>query len=253
MFFEVSKILHFMLSPVTWTGLLLLLSLIRYKRRFGKALLILTLFVFLFFSNSFIVDEFMRISEYGPAEDSGTEVFDAGIVLGGGMVTSDGGGQLIFQQNTDRILQAIELYESGKIRNILISSGSGSIVFRDMLEGALLRRYLLSIGIPDSVILVDSVSRNTYENAVYSSNIIRDSMPEGKFLLVTSALHMPRALACFEKQGIRPQAYPVGRRVGARRWDPGYLLLPDPENFMDWEKLLHEWTGYLVYKMKGYL
>lgn len=253
MFFEVSKILHFMLSPVTWIGILLLLSLIRFKRRFGKSLLIGTWVAFLFFSNSFIVDEFMRISEYGSSEETDTEVYDAGILLGGGMVTSTSGGELIFQQNTDRLLQAIDLYQKGRIRKILISSGSGSMVFRDMLEGALLRRYLISIGIPDSVILVDSVSRNTYENAVQSARIIRDSIPQGKFLLITSALHMPRAIACFRKQGIFPVAYPVSRKVGPRRWDPGYLLLPNPENFMVWEKLLHEWTGYLVYRMKSYL
>jgi uncharacterized SAM-binding protein YcdF (DUF218 family) len=175
-------------------------------------------------------------------------------VLGGGMVTSDEeSDRLIFQQNTDRILQAVRLYRTGHVKKILISSGSGSIVYKDMLEAALLKRYLLETGFPAADLWVDTVSRNTYENAVHSARMLNDSLPNGKFLLITSALHMHRAKACFARQGIVADEYPVSKKTGKRRWDLGYLLVPDVENFMSWEKMLHEWVGYLTYRIKGYL
>jgi uncharacterized SAM-binding protein YcdF (DUF218 family) len=121
------------------------------------------------------------------------------------------------------------------------------------LEGALLRRYLVTTGIPERDILVDSVSRNTFENAVCSARILNDSLPAGRYLLITSALHMKRAQACFLRQRIRTDAYPVSKKTGARRWDPGHLLIPRVENMHTWEQLLHEWVGYLIYRIKGYL
>lgn len=254
MFFEVSKILHFLLSPIIWILVMLLTALILRNKKRSRQLLIAAVSAFIFFSNSFIVDEFTRVTEMPMIPDSQLGTYDAGIVLGGGMVTIDrSGDRLIFQENTDRILQAIHLYKKGRIRKILLSSGSGSIVFKDMLEGALLKRYLIETGIQGKDILVDSLSRNTYENAVCSAKLLTDSIPVGKYLLITSALHMARAKACFLKQGLTVDVYPVSKKTGQRRWDIGYLLVPEVENIEAWQKLLHEWVGYLVYDIKGYI
>jgi uncharacterized SAM-binding protein YcdF (DUF218 family) len=254
MFFELSKILQFLISPLIWILILLLTALIIKNRKKSVRLVISALCMFFFFSNSFIVDEFIRMTETPMVYDEQLGYYDAGIVLGGGMVTIDRtGDRLIFQDNTDRVLQAIHLYKAGRIKKILLSSGSGSMVFKDMLEGALLKRFLIDDGIPQKDILVDSISRNTYENAVNSAQILRDSLPGGKYLLITSALHMSRARACFIKQGIIVDIYPVSKRTGQRRYDIGFLLVPNVENLEMWENLLHEWFGFIVYKMKGYI
>lgn len=254
MFFVMSKILDFLLSPLIWIIILFLLGMVLYRRKSAKKLLIASLSMFLFFTNSFISDEFIRMTEQPMIRLDTSDHYDCGIVLGGGMVTIDRPmDRLIFQDNTDRMLQAVELYKKGNIRKILLSSGSGSLIFKDMYEGALIRRFLLDTGIPDRDILVDSCSRNTYENAVNSVKLLNDSLPSGRYLLITSALHMKRAQACFRAQKCETTAYPVSKITGDRRWEAAYLLIPETENLRQWERLLHEWFGYLTYKIKGYL
>jgi len=253
-FFYISKILHFLISPLTWILILLLTALLLKNSRKARRVLIAAVCIFLFFSNSFIVDEFVRLSETQMVMDEQLGTYDAAIVLGGGMVTIDRPHQrLIFWDNSDRLMQVIRLYKKGIVKKMLFSSGSGSIVYSDIREAALLKHYLAEIGIPDKDILVDSLSNNTHENAVNSAGILRDSLPQGKFLLITSALHMARAKACFKKQGIDADIFPTSKMSGKRRWDIGFLLVPDVANIATWERLLHEWLGYVVYYIAGYI
>jgi uncharacterized SAM-binding protein YcdF (DUF218 family) len=150
-------------------------------------------------------------------------------------------------------LQAVSLYKTGKIKKMIISSGSGSLVFRNMLEASLLKRYLLTIGIPDSVMIVDSLSDNTYQNAINSAQIIKKEFPKGKFLLITSSMHMRRAKACFEKAGITVTPYSTNKETGKRLFDYKNLIIPDIEALGKWNSLIHEIFGYIVYDVSGYL
>ncbi len=239
-----------------WVFCLILASLVSTNAKRKHRFLIASVIMFLLFSNSFIVDEAVRLWEVPMTKNSQLKKYDIGIVLGGGMVNMDKmyDNRLIFQSNTDRILQALDLYESGFINKIMISSGSGSIVFKDMLEASLLRKYLLKIKIADSVIIIDSTSKNTYENAVNSVKILNEKYKNEKFLLITSSLHMRRASACFRKQGLIFDVYPTNKRVSdVRRWDLSYLFVPNIECFSDWERLIHEMIGYFSYKVMGYL
>jgi uncharacterized SAM-binding protein YcdF (DUF218 family) len=221
-----------------------------------KRFLLSAIIMFLFFTNSVIVDEAIRFWEMPMKKNSELQKYDVGIVLGGGMVNIDRmyDNRLIFQSSTDRILQALDLYETGTIDKILISSGSGSIVFKDMLEASLLRNYLLKIKVPDSAIIIDSTSKNTFENAVNSVKILKEKYPNGKFLLITSSTHIRRAQACFKKQGLKFDIYPTNKIVSdVRRWDLSYLFVPNIECFSYWEKLIHELIGYFSYKIMGYV
>ncbi len=254
MFFALSKILDFLLSPMIWIMLFFLLGMILHKRKISRKLLITALCIFFIFTNSFLTDEMLNLTERPMVKLNDGVTYEAGIVLGGGMVTIDRSmDRLIFQENTDRMLQAVQLYKEGRIKKIILSSGSGSMVFRDMYEGALLRRFLVQTCIPPQDLLVDSSSRNTRENAINTVQLLKDSVPHGPYLLITSALHMERAQACFKKLGCETTAFPVSKKAGERRWDPGYLLIPQVENLRVWEKLLHEWVGSIMYKINGYI
>jgi uncharacterized SAM-binding protein YcdF (DUF218 family) len=122
-----------------------------------------------------------------------------------------------------------------------------------MLESVLLKKYFVRIGIPAADILIDSVSDNTYENAVNTAKILNTEFAGGSYLLITSAFHMRRSLACFYKQGLYLHPYATNKLVGIRRWDISYLIIPSIESMGYWEKLTHEIVGYIVYDIKGYI
>jgi uncharacterized SAM-binding protein YcdF (DUF218 family) len=255
MFFITSQILQFMFAPLTWIIALLLLAVFLKNKKWSRRCLIYAVIVTLFFTNCFIAAEFTRLWEYPITQDKDLDTtYDAGIVLGGGMVTIDTHyDRMTFRNSVDRILQGVSLYKTGRIKKILISSGSGSLIFRNMLEASLLKRYLITIGIPDSVILTDTTSDNTYQNAVNSAKILHKEFPSGKFLLITSSFHMRRALKCFIKAGIDATPYSTDIKTGENRaFDIVSFLVPNTGALDTWNHLIHEWVGYLAYDAWGY-
>ncbi len=255
MFFFFSKILSFLFSPLSWILALLLFALFKKKAKTKRKFLLTAIIVFLFFSNQFIAAEFMRMWEPAHIEASALNTqYDVAIVVGGGMVTYDAMHKdITFRNNTDRIMKTIHLYNQGKVDKILISGGSGSLNYRNMLEAPLLKSYFIENGIPSQDIWVDSVSYNTHENAVQCAKILNDSLPGGDYLLITSASHMRRTSACFREEGIVCDYYPVDFNTGKRNWFIINLLIPNLEALKMWKELIHEVSGYIVYAIAGYL
>lgn len=255
MFFFLSKIFDFLFSPLTWIFAIFLWALLTKKQNLRRKLLIIGLVVFYFFSNRYISYQAMRLWE--PAAGNISEIqgeYDAAIVLGGGMVTLDAQkNQLTFRHNTDRILQALRIYKSGKTRKIIISGGSGSLIYRNMKEAALLRQAVIELGFPAKDIWAEDQSDNTYQNAVYTAKLLNDSLPGGRFLLITSASHMPRSKACFEKAGVKFDTYAVEPVTGTMPVSWSFYLLPDIDALYQWNKLTHEIWGYITYRIFGYL
>ena len=255
MFFLISKILAFLLSPLMWIMLLLLVGIIVIKNtRRARRYFISAFVCFIFFTNPAIIDELLRWWESPMIVPAANQQYDAGIVLGGGMVTFDNDyNRLIFRENTDRFLQTYALYKKGTIKKIIVSGGAGSLVFKNTIEATLIKRYLLDVGVPSDDVIIDSTSNNTHENAVNCVKIINEQFPGKHFLLITSATHMRRSLACFDNEKLCVSPYPVGKIVGPRRTDIGYYLVPDTEALIRWEKLLHELLGYVIYTAMGYI
>ena len=101
-------------------------------------------------------------------------------------------------------------------------------------------------------ILIEDISRNTYENAKYAKELIIDHELKGPFLLSTSACHMRRSLACFDKQELQVDAFPVDYLSGKREFNPDRLFRPKSHVLKSWNALIHEWVGFLFYKIAGY-
>jgi uncharacterized SAM-binding protein YcdF (DUF218 family) len=255
MFFIVSKIIEYLLSPLVWIIFLVIGALFSRNPAKSKRFLAITLILCLFLSNNFLADEFMRMLEVPTVKkEQLTGTFDLGIVLGGGMIQQDKeNDRLIFRANTDRILQALELYKEGKIKKMLISGGPGHLIYRDLMEAALLKKYLIRIGVPAEDILVDSTSDNTRQNAVNSAKIIARECPNGRFLLITSASHMRRSLGCFNKVGIKCTPYPTNKLTGPRVYTVQHLFIPDIRSLIFYDQFLHEIIGYFVYRIVGYI
>jgi uncharacterized SAM-binding protein YcdF (DUF218 family) len=252
MFFILSKILVFIITPIVWIIVLLFFSLFSKIETRRKKCLKWSLGLVLFFSNGFIFNEAMRMWEIPATRFEDLKRYDAGIVLGGISVYDEDLDRAQFTRNNDRLMQAIELYKRGFIQKIIFTGGSGRISHPEMKEGNYINRYLLYMGVPQKDFLIESESQNTRENATMTKVLLDKKNMKGDFLLITSAFHMRRSLGCFNKAGITVTHYSTDRYSGPRKYEFDHVFIPDVSIINDWTNLIHEIVGFITYKMLGY-
>lgn len=255
MFFIISKLIGFICQPFYWIVILFIISWWTKRPRLKKWTLRIGIGSLIFFTNTVIFCEFARMWEPDGKKITEVEHYDVAIVLGGMAEYDRNNERLSLRRGADRIWQTIHLYQLGKVDKILISGANGDLVDKGLNEAVQFRNVLLDFGIPSEDILVDSISKNTYENAVESKKIIDNHAEIKTCILVTSALHMPRSKACFDKVGFTNiETFTTDHFTGKKR---GYqfdqILIPNPSNFQSWSNLMHEWFGYITYWIMGYL
>lgn len=255
MFFVLSKVLYFLIQPLNWIVLLLLFAFFTKQPKRRKRFLGIGIVLLLIFTNHMLFNTIIRWWEMDTiTADQIEEPYDIGIVLGGftsfNLLPSH--DRYNFNRSANRLTQALELYHSGKIKKILLTGGSGNMLEPDKREATHTRDYLLRTGIPDSVLLIESASRNTHENALLSKSLLAEH-PNARCLLITSAWHMPRASASFRKLNIAHTPYSVDFMGEAYRFTPGYIFFPNRDDLGRWEILIKEWVGYWAYRLRGYL
>lgn len=176
------------------------------------------------------------------------------IVLGGAMryYNSDI-SRPVYGPAVERLIQSVILYRNGKVNKIFLSGGSGLLFMKQFKESEILSKEIQDLCVDEKDIWMENESRNTYENAVYTSKTLREKNYKGNLLLITSAHHMRRSLACFEKAGLKVTPFAVDSYAGKIIWRPERMLIPDAENLWTWDMLIHEWIGCIAYKLKGYI
>jgi uncharacterized SAM-binding protein YcdF (DUF218 family) len=256
MFFYISKLFAFLLMPYTQMVIWFILALVLRSKVWRRNFFILGMIYLAFFSNRFIVNEALVIWEIPPTPiESLDSTYGAGIVLGG-MINSlrEPRDRIYFYRGVDRINHTIQLYKAGIIRKILVTGGSGSLAHPEVKEALDMHRYLLMCGVRDQDIFVEGNSRNTHENALYSSRILEEkNLHSEKHLVITSAYHLRRALQCFEKTGLNVDGFSTDFYGHHRELRPDHLFIPDPSAFADWHLIVRELAGLLFYKMAGYI
>ena len=244
------------ISPAIWVvGLLILAYLFKKKKpAFSTKLFGIGLVALLIFTNPFIVNWVMNSWEVKAySADEIKTPYEVGIVLGGSTRYYDNDSKrMVFSSSADRLMQAVELYHKGKIKKIFLSGGSGFVNFQEWKESEKLYPLLVSNGVKPEDILMENSSRNTYENALETAKVLKGKGVKSKSLLITSAFHMRRSLACFEKVNLKVDAYSVDVRSGGAIYTLDRLIQPDPEALVAWDLLTHEWVGFMIYKMLGY-
>lgn len=236
--------------PLFWFFVLMIYS---FFSKYKKNIQIIALSFLYICSNSFIVDEVGRWWEKYPVPKI-EKTQELAIVLGGIGRIDPTLKRIEFTSSADRLLKALELYHQRKVKRILITGGSGSILHPEDKEAMYIYQYLKNINIPDSVILIENESKNTYENAVFSAKLL-DSLhiPKSNIVLVTSAYHLRRSIAVFEKQGFQNIIpFPAERTSGPRKFELDHCLLPHPDTMSTLYKYIHEWIGFIIYKIKSY-
>jgi len=254
MMFVLSKVLQFLLDPLLWILVLLLLTLFVQDQRRKRRLLRITILFFFLATNRFLSNEMARIWEFKPREVDSTIVYKGGIVLGGIGYYDSEYQCFIFRDGADRLTQAVRLYKTGKIQKIIFTGGSGFLNDSMQTEGVYVHRYLKNLQIPEDDMIFEYESRNTHENAKYTSVLLKKlKLDQERFLLITSCNHMLRARGCFNHVKIETDPYPVDRIATKRVYSLEALFLPNQEALGIWRQILHEVFGYVTYKMAGYI
>lgn len=248
MFFILSKVLLFLIKPLFWITILLMVAFFTKKQSRRRKLFVATLILFLFFSNAFIVG---KIASWYEADYPAKQKYDVGIVLGGFSGINERNHQISFNWASDRLFQALAMYKKGEINKILLSGGNANLVDNKIKEADLVVDYLKLIGIPDSAILFENQSRNTVENARNSIALIKKYKPDAKILVITSAWHIPRAKTIFGKQTTLKIDYYPTNFIGRTSYNIGDFIVPDLGSFGTWELLFKEWIGLAVDRIRS--
>jgi uncharacterized SAM-binding protein YcdF (DUF218 family) len=191
-------------------------------------------------------------SKYPPIRIEDAPEADAIIVLGG-IVSQPRPPRVApdLSESADRIVEALRLYRAGKAASIVISAGNLSRRAAAP-EAELIAMLLVELGVPRSALVLDGGSRNTRENALNTAALFR-SHGWRTGLLVTSAAHMPRALAVFRKVGL--EVVPIAADIRAPYATRAGLLgfLPNADALAKTTFGLKELIGFSVYRIRGWI
>lgn len=151
----------------------------------------------------------------------------------------------------DRIVTAVVLARKWPESLLIISGGSGDLFFQAKSESRILANLAMRLGIPKERIRIDPQARNTHENAVETKKILaREGISD--FLLITSAVHMRRSLACFGKAGLHPTSCAVDFKGHYGMYDP-FSFLPRVNDLSKSTHAVHEYVGIVTYRLKGFI
>ena len=248
--FVILKIILLLFRPIIWITLLALIALFT-KNAIKKARLFkLSFILLLVFSNPFIIHQIIAAYEANPNKDISTKHYSAGIVLGGFVSYNSRDDSGYFNSASDRFIETSLLYKKGIIDRIIIAAGNGYITKHDFKEADFIKKRFIELGIPEAYIYTDPYSKNTLENANNSKRIIDSVHLSPPFLLISSALHLRRARIAFNKKGIPVDLYPCdysSKGIGNNILED--LLLPSAEALENWNNLIKEWLGIIIYKI----
>lgn len=255
MFFVLSKTVSFLAMPLPVIFMLILLSWWLKNPRWKKILRVTAIAMLFFFSNDFIGNEVMRWWELPPTAFKDMKPHKLGIVLTGSTLPfQQPNDRVYFSRGADRVTHTVQLYKLGLIEKILISGGSGMLVDEVEPEANKFKRAMVMMGVDSSAIIIENATRNTYESAVAVKPML-DSLGyrAEDCLLITSAFHMRRSLACYRKAGVNLESFTTDFYSHPRKFYPDALLIPKPEVLALWHKLVKEWVGLAAYKIAGYV
>ncbi len=254
MFFIASKIVFFCIQPSSLAFFALALAVVLGYRnpRMGRRFLLIGFAIILFFGflpggNVLLLPLEQRFAtRLLPVPQ---EKISGIILLGGfedGSVTESRGG-LALNDCAERLTETLRLARALPDTEVIFTGGSGSLFGGEGI-GPDIRKFFIDAGIDPSRIVIENDSRNTYENATFTKAILKPA-PQDRWLLVTSAFHMPRSVGVFRKVGFDVIPYPVDFRTRGRM---DALRLSDIATGLErTDFATKEWIGLVAYWLSG--
>jgi uncharacterized SAM-binding protein YcdF (DUF218 family) len=255
LFFVLSKTVGYIFLPTSFLIGLGLLGAILLLTRFATAgrRLMVTALVLLAICGFSPLGNFLLypLEQRFPKWDSSRGEPDGIIVLGGPIdadLSAAQGVPVIFAAS-DRIIGGATLAHRYPNARLLFTGGSANLLSNDAKEADYATALFQGLGIPKSRLIMERQSRNTKENAEFSKQLVKPK-PGERWLLVTSAYHMPRAMGLFRRAGFPVEAYPVDWKTGTiEDIFRFYVMANDGLQLVDTG--LREWMGLIAYRITG--
>jgi len=255
MFFILSKTVGFIAYPsnaFVLLGLLGLVLLATRRRRtgmwlMGTSIVLLAIGGWSPLANMVI----LPLEQRFPSWDASRGPPDGIIVLGGAVSPEVSAVRNEPQLNeaAERVLAFIALAQRYPSARLVYSGGSGSLVNNDAKEADQALVLMERFGIPHARVELERESRNTAENAAFTKALVRPK-PGERWLLITSAAHLPRSIGIFRKQGFPVEAYPVDWRTGGEG-DVWRSFDRIGDGLARLDTAAREWVGLIVYWLAG--
>jgi uncharacterized SAM-binding protein YcdF (DUF218 family) len=255
MFFPLSKILGFFAIPSNLIIVVGLCGVLLLRTRFTRtgwvltigSLLLLAVVGFSPVGNALIVP----LEERFPAWDSSRGAPDGVIVLGGAVTpdVSAARKEPALNEAAERMTAAVELARRYPAARIIFSGGDSGFGYGGGNESEAALLLFERLGVAKGRILTEDQSRNTVENALFSMRIAAPK-PGERWLLVTSAYHMPRSIGVFRQVGFPVEAYPVDWRTRGPQ-DASRPFATVGDGLRRTDTAVREWVGLVAYRLTG--
>jgi len=251
---EATKYLSLLLYPLNLSllmALFALLLLLLSRKRASFWVITLSISWLYLCSTAFMANSLMAYLEQGyPSKAMSTVPTKPAIVLLGGAMRgyTHMGTLPDLNQQADRLVHATALIKAGKAPLMIVSGGAAP---GEPSEASQIRELLLLMGVSDRSLVMEELSRNTHDNAIYTAQLLKERGIQ-EVLLVTSAFHMRRSVALFEAQGIDVVPAPTDyqRMAGTVVLPSG---VPGVANLSRTSIAIHEIVGYWIYRWRGWL
>lgn len=243
------------INPVLYILFPTVLSMLLKDVRTKKLMYAISLLLLLIFTNTPLL-KFAEEKWYESYDKplSATKTYEYGIVLGGYSYWDWQRNRAEYGPAADRLIEGIRLYKLGKIKKIVLASDGSIIVDREKNEAVGnpdgMVRYLNELGVASEDIILEKYANNTRENVTFTKELLGDSLHADNALLITSAVHMKRSLSAFDREGLNLDCYLAD--TWPDRNGKSESFVPSLNTLAQWQELLHEWIGYVVYKLRGW-
>jgi uncharacterized SAM-binding protein YcdF (DUF218 family) len=255
LFFVLSKTIGIMLLPANFLVGIGLVGAILLATRFaalGRKLMIASVALLAICGFSPIGNLMLYSLEQRFPPWNATKGAPDGVVVLGGPIDPDlsaAHGVPVTSAAADRLIMAAALGRQYPDLRIIYSGGSANLISGDAREADYAAKVFESLGIPRAQLTMERRARNTFENAEYSKAIAAPKAGE-RWLLVTSAYHMPRAVGVFRQAGFAVEPYPVDWRVGGRDDLLSFHKFA-VDGLSNVEVSFREWMGLVAYRITG--
>jgi uncharacterized SAM-binding protein YcdF (DUF218 family) len=256
------KFLPLFVYPLGISLILLALALfLRQNSKAGTFFFVLAIMILWLCSTRYVALTLVRSLEWRYRPLPEIPAADVIVVLGGGTESPQYPRPMVeINAAGDRVIYAAELYKQGKSSFILVSGGNvPNLDARTTTPAEDMSQLLVMLGVPQDVIWLQPYSANTAEDAEYSSRLLKASGIT-RVILVTSAVHMPRAVGLFTANGMDVTPAPVDYTVTQEVWDDLWggtwqemliSAMPNASSLSQTTNAMKEYIGMLVNSIKG--